>query len=93
MEAACIPLIREALDCALVALPKESVWRVKGFVKFADDENIWILNWAFGRHELTPFRNGDRGGKGQVQLTVMGARGEITHLLKRFASAMGAQLS
>lgn len=92
-EAPYLPLLRESLDCALAALRKESVWRVKGFVKFADDDQIWILNWAFGRHELTPFRNGERGGKGQVQLTAMGARGDMRDSAKRFASAVGGELS
>jgi hypothetical protein len=56
------------LSAALQQLPKESVYRVKGFIRFvttpstgttlAEDSNDpggrswWILNWAFGRWEL-----------------------------------------
>jgi G3E family GTPase len=87
------PVTRRTLDAALAALSKESVWRVKGFVKFTHDSQVWILNWAFGRHELTSFGNGGEGGEGQVQLTVMGARGDMRTSAKRFASAVGGELS
>lgn len=62
-----LPLLDEStLTAALRQLPKESVYRVKGFIRFAspstptpvtaddDAESLpwWILNWAFGRWEL-----------------------------------------
>lgn len=62
-----LPLLDEpTLTTALRQLPKESVYRVKGFIRFAspstptpvtaddDAESLpwWILNWAFGRWEL-----------------------------------------
>jgi hypothetical protein len=54
------------LTAALGQLPKESVYRVKGFIRFgfapspstptpadaAQSRPWWILNWAFGRWEL-----------------------------------------
>ncbi len=60
------PLLDEpTLTAALSQLPKESVYRVKGFIRFpspstpttaaaaADESWPWrILNWAFGRWEL-----------------------------------------
>jgi hypothetical protein len=64
-----LPLLDEpTLTAALRQLPKESVYRVKGFIRFAsappsttripvpdadaDPRPWWILNWAFGRWEL-----------------------------------------
>jgi hypothetical protein len=62
------PLDEPTLTAALRQLPKESVYRVKGFIRFgfvpppstpppvadadADSRPWWILNWAFGRWEL-----------------------------------------
>ncbi len=33
---------------ALCQLPKETIWRVKGFVRLEPDGAVYILNWAFG---------------------------------------------
>jgi G3E family GTPase len=61
------PLDEPTLAAALQRLPKESVYRVKGFIRFVSAPNTsialaedakdrgrswWILNWAFGRWEL-----------------------------------------
>lgn len=87
-------LVRDTLVSALGALPKESVWRVKGYVRFADDSQVWILNWAFGRYEFTFFARGSEGTeRGQLQLTVMGARGELKIPTYRFATAVGGEIS
>ena len=87
-------LVRATLVSALEALPKESVWRVKGYVQFADDSQVWILNWAFGRYEFTVFATASEvTGKGQLQLTVMGARGELKTPTNRFASIVGGEMS
>ncbi|KAI0297276.1 CobW/HypB/UreG, nucleotide-binding domain-containing protein [Multifurca ochricompacta] len=56
------PLDEPMLTAALGQLPKESVYRVKGFIRFStspartkeDRRQWWILNWAFGRWELVP---------------------------------------
>jgi hypothetical protein len=67
--AAALPLSlldEPTLTAALRQLPKESVYRVKGFIRFGfatpstptpvaadkDSRPWWILNWAFGRWEL-----------------------------------------
>ncbi|KAF8518188.1 cobW-domain-containing protein [Gautieria morchelliformis] len=89
-----VALNRETLVSALEALPKESVWRVKGFVRFAYESRVWILNWAFGRYEFTIFTDtSEESGKGQLQLTVMGASGELRTPTNRFASKVGGELS
>ena len=62
------PLDEPTLTAALHQLPKEYVYRVKGFIRFAppspstfaaadleglkSQQQWWILNWAFGRWEL-----------------------------------------
>ena len=60
------PLDEPTLTAALRQLPKEYVYRVKGFIRFAppstsaseglepqqQQRRWWILNWAFGRWEL-----------------------------------------
>eukprot|EP00455_Lapot_gusevi_P057521 TRINITY_DN9822_c0_g1_i2.p1 TRINITY_DN9822_c0_g1~~TRINITY_DN9822_c0_g1_i2.p1 ORF type:complete len:344 (-),score=74.21 TRINITY_DN9822_c0_g1_i2:71-1048(-) len=43
---------RSALDTFLGSLSKESFYRVKGMIRL-EDEGMHILNWAFGRFELT----------------------------------------
>ncbi|KAF8583837.1 cobW-domain-containing protein, partial [Ramaria rubella] len=89
------PLLRQVLVDALMGLPKESVWRVKGFVKFSDDSQVWILNWAFGRYDFTAHNTarGEPDIAGQLQLTVMGARGELKMPAKKLARAVGGLLS
>jgi hypothetical protein len=76
------------LSAALQQLPKESVYRVKGFIRFvitpAEDSNDpgwswWILNWAFGRWELV------RAPRDSSSLPILdgesgGARGEAIQL-------------
>ncbi|KAG8854010.1 hypothetical protein FRB96_007873 [Tulasnella sp. 330] len=66
------PLTAEALTEVLTSLPKESIYRVKGFVMLAG--SISILNWAFGRWDLTPMALGDEfgGDAPDVKLTIMG---------------------
>lgn len=98
MESTQIPstttLVRDTLVSALEALPKESVWRVKGYVQFADDHQVWILNWAFGRYELTAIASTSVGsGGGQLQLTVMGAKGEIGTPTRKFGSMVGGEIT
>ena len=52
------------LAAALGALPKESVYRVKGFVRLADGPRLRILNWAFGRSELVEVDEDEGAAKG-----------------------------
>ncbi len=75
---------------ALAALSKESVWRVKGFVRL--ESGYHILNWAFGRHELTPLSvTPERTGS--VKLTMMGERGEVKRAARKLAAAIGADMA
>jgi G3E family GTPase len=74
---------------ALVCLSKESVWRVKGFVKLND--GVHILNWAFGRFDLTKVEGG-MTGTGSVRFTVMGERGEVKRASRKFAAALHAEI-
>lgn len=80
---------REVLIEALNGkLSKESVWRVKGFVKLSDGE-VYILNWAFGRFELTLTKEKERR---IIRFTAMGERGELKRSLKKFVQALGAEI-
>ncbi|PPQ91024.1 hypothetical protein CVT25_013949 [Psilocybe cyanescens] len=65
---------KEKLLQALQLLPRETIWRVKGFVKF-EDGKVYILNWAFGRYELKEYSGDDI--RFSVRFTVMGSRGEV----------------
>jgi hypothetical protein len=54
-----------------------------------------ILNYAFGRHELTPFPTLDKDEslKGvSLNLTLMGERGEVRSSAKGFVAALGAEM-
>ncbi|KAI0774984.1 cobW-domain-containing protein [Trametes elegans] len=85
------PLTESQLLDALSSLSKETVWRVKGFVRL-EGRGLHILNWAFGRHELTPFEDGAGEHPGTVKLTVMGERGEVKRAARRLAERIGARL-
>jgi len=98
------PIQREILESALHELSKESIWRVKGFVhlKAGNDREIpnqftpsqiYILNWAFGRYDLTPFSS-ESGSEelGAIRLTVMGERGEVRRAIRRFSMSLSAQI-
>ncbi|KAG6881876.1 hypothetical protein C0992_013243, partial [Termitomyces sp. T32_za158] len=75
---------------ALEILSKETVWRVKGFVKLKE-EGVRILNWAFGRYELTPVKEDEL--QGSILLTVMGERGEVRRAIRKFSAALDAELA
>ncbi|KAI0749895.1 cobW-domain-containing protein [Daedaleopsis nitida] len=82
---------RATLVEALSKLSKEYVWRVKGFVKL-DDGFHWILNWSFGRHELTLLNDRHLEELTSVRLSVMGERGEVKRAARKFAEMIGADL-
>lgn len=82
---------RSVLETSLNSLSKESVWRVKGFVRF--DNGIHILNWAFGRFEVTGMQHSTEAMDGVVvRLTAMGERGEVKRAARKFAASLGADL-
>ncbi|TRM64963.1 cobW-domain-containing protein [Schizophyllum amplum] len=87
-------LSEQTLLSALDALSRETVWRVKGFVDLQDEghnarKGPHILNWAFGRYDLTP----TPGPLDMpVKLTVMGERGEVKRAARKLAGALGVQM-
>lgn len=75
---------------ALGSLSKESIWRVKGFVRLLPENQVHILNWAFGRYELNSHNT--QNAFPVIQLTVMGQRGEMKRLIHRFAERLGGNV-
>lgn len=82
-------IVESRLTDALASLSKETIYRVKGFVK--TEKGLHILNWAFGRYDLTPF-DGLEGDIDVVKLTIMGERGEVRRAGRRVAEALGGSL-
>jgi G3E family GTPase len=81
-----------ALSTALGKLSKETIWRVKGFLRM--DSGVHILNWAFGRYDLTAALSPDvLSGQETVKLTVMGERGEVKRQARKLAEALGASVA
>ncbi|KAG6900583.1 hypothetical protein C0993_008300 [Termitomyces sp. T159_Od127] len=83
-------IVKADLVRALGLLSKETVWRVKGFVKLRE-EGVQILNWAFGRYDLTAMKEGEP--QGTIWLTVMGERGEMRRAIRTFSAALDAELA
>jgi hypothetical protein len=72
---------------------------VKGLVRIQDDSargwSTHILNWAFGRSDLTPAPSLDEEEelKGvRLRLTIMGERGEVAPRARKFAENVGANV-
>ncbi|KAI1797466.1 cobW-domain-containing protein [Ganoderma leucocontextum] len=85
------PISRGSLTEGLGMLPKETVWRVKGFVKLESGHHI--LNWAFGRHEVVPIDAVPEDvASGSVRLTVMGERGEVKRAARKLAGKLAAEV-
>lgn len=87
------------LTNALEKIPKDVIYRVKGFVQ-TEESGIHILNWAFGRYDIHLLRFIDGEGPpaimdngGVVRLTIMGERGEVEGSAKRLAEALGCLVS
>ncbi|KAJ3514532.1 hypothetical protein NLJ89_g2320 [Agrocybe chaxingu] len=74
---------------ALHLLPREEIWRLKGFVRL-DDGTWYIVNWAFGRYEFTVYGGGDVDGS--VRLTIMGSRGSVGGTARRVARVLGSSV-
>jgi len=92
-----LSLSKEILVQALSTLSKEYIWRLKGFVRLPSTESgecIYILNWAFGRYDLTPFNPSSQEALAGVEIkfVMMGERGEVTKAAKKFAAQVGAEL-
>lgn len=80
-------LERSLLSSALASLSKESIWRVKGFVRLLPESRVYILNWAFGRYDLDSCDS--QNGFPVIQFTIMGQRGEMKRPVHRFAERLG----
>lgn len=88
------------LSKALNSLNKETIYRVKGFLRLvsstADGNRLplidtYILNWAFGRFELIPVDGNSLSEEvGDVLLTMMGERGEVRTRAQQLADVLGA---
>ena len=91
MTAGCLDCLidEKVLTDGLNALSKEVVWRVKGFVRL--ERGMQIVNWAFGRYELTAVGEGD--DVDVVKLTVMGERGAVKGGTRRLAKDLGATVT
>lgn len=87
------PVQEELLKDALGGLSKETIYRVKGFVRL--DSGIKILNWAFGRYDMHVWEREQTTGQDldDIKLTVMGERGEVKKAARKFAEILGAELS
>ena len=83
-------LERSLLLDALGSLSKENIWRVKGFVRLLPENQVHILNWAFGRYELGLCDA--QNAFPVIQLTVMGQRGEMKRPVHRFAERLGGSV-
>ena len=76
----------KVLTNALASLNKETVWRVKGLVRL--ERGVHIVNWAFGRYELTKI---DEDMPETLMLTVMGESGAVKAPAHKLAVALGAR--
>lgn len=90
-EASVVELTEALLRYSLDTVSKECVWRIKGFVRLVTPPKLVIVNWAFGRVELTPFEDDDPSGP-EVKLTIMGESGEVKRAIASFSNAIGAEL-
>lgn len=85
------PVSEDLLRTSLAKLSTESVWRVKGFVR--TERGLQILNWAFGRHELTRVEHVDVMSPSDLfKFTVMGERGEVKRAVRKLAEALGGAM-
>lgn len=66
---------RDELEQWLKTLPKDDIYRVKGFVRLDTEGTLYILNHAFGRFTLTPVEHAetlDQSKDIEIKFTVMG---------------------
>lgn len=90
---------RTTLTEALEKIPKDVIYRVKGFAQI-EESGIHILNWAFGRYDIRPLRLIEGEGTPAVmdngaviRFTIMGERGEVEGSAKRLAETLGCLIS
>jgi len=78
-------ITRETLDTLLSTCSNDQVYRIKGFIKIVG-EGMCILNYAFGRWDLTPITK-DIGNE-DLRLTAMLAKGEGRQWQKEFSKEL-----
>lgn len=83
-------ITRDRLSDILETCSKDEVYRIKGFVK-VEGEGMCILNFAFGRWEITPLTRSTSEEERGLRLTAMLARGEGRQWQKEFAKAFKDQ--
>jgi hypothetical protein len=76
------------LAVALNGLSKEIIWRVKGFVRFAS--GVYLVNWAFGRNEMTKVADTALVVGGTVKLTMMGEKGSVAREAVRLGNLLAS---
>ncbi|KAF5392190.1 hypothetical protein D9757_001379 [Collybiopsis confluens] len=81
---------KKALEDSLSKISKESVWRIKGYVRVQEGpvEIVYILNWAFSRYELTRVETSVLDDNCSAQLTAMGERGQLRRSIAPFCRAL-----
>ena len=89
-SAAAETITRDKLDEILETCFKEEVYRIKGFVKI-EGEGTCILNFAFGRWQITSLTRSVKEGEPGIRLTVMLARGEGRRWQKEFSKSFAEQ--
>ncbi|KIK80965.1 hypothetical protein PAXRUDRAFT_833195, partial [Paxillus rubicundulus Ve08.2h10] len=78
------------LQSALTDVSKETIWRIKGFVRLT--AGVHILNWAFGRYELMPCESPGHMQDSTLRLTVMGERGEVKRSMRKFCATLKVEM-
>ena len=81
-------ITRDKLEEILGSCLKEQVYRIKGFVKI-EGQGMCILNFAFGRWDITPLTRPMKKDEKGIRLTVMLARGEGRVYRKEFEKGFG----
>ncbi|KAI8816282.1 cobW-domain-containing protein [Fimicolochytrium jonesii] len=79
------------LTTLLSSIPPDEIYRIKGLILLS--QKLHILNWAFGRLDVTPVTNSDILDENKdvaVRLTVMGCRGgEVGRWVERIREGLG----
>ncbi|CAO3613762.1 unnamed protein product [Cunninghamella blakesleeana] len=68
-------LTRDVFEGWLKTLPKDDIYRVKGFVRLGNEGTLYILNHAFGRFTLTPVEHPETLTQSkdiEIKITIMG---------------------
>jgi G3E family GTPase len=89
-SAALETVTRDKLSEILETCPGDEIYRIKGFICI-EGEGMNILNFAFGRWDITRLTRALKEGEKGLRLTVMLARGDGRKWRKKFAEAFAQQ--